>query len=67
MRYVPVYYKTLEMYDKGILENCGTLKYVSDCYKNYEMCNKAVDNSTHALLKTRKMCKKAANISPSAI
>ena len=28
----------------AILENAGTLKYVSDCYKNQEMCGKAVDN-----------------------
>ena len=32
------------MCDKAILENGGTLKYVRDCYKNQEMCNKAVDN-----------------------
>ena len=29
---------------KTILENGGTLKYIPDCYKNQEMCNKAVDN-----------------------
>ena len=32
------------MCDKAILENGGTLKFVPDCYKNQEMCNKAVDN-----------------------
>ena len=28
------------MCDKAILENCGTLKSVPDCYKNQETCNK---------------------------
>ena len=37
------------MSDKAILENVGTLKYVPDCYKNQEMCNKAVENYPHAL------------------
>ena len=30
-------------------ENGGTLKYVPDCYKNQEICNKAVNNLSHAL------------------
>ena len=37
------------MYDKAILENGGPLKSVRDCYKNQQMCNKAVDNYPHAL------------------
>ena len=37
------------MCDKAILENGGTLKPVSDCYKNQKMCNKVVDNYPHAL------------------
>ena len=37
------------MCDKVIFENGGTLKSVPDCYKNQEMCNKAVDNYRHAL------------------
>ena len=37
------------MCDKAILGNGGTLKSVSDCYKNQEMYNKAVDNYPHAL------------------
>ena len=37
------------MNDKAILEDGETLKYVPDCYKNQEMCNKAVDNYPHAL------------------
>ena len=37
------------MYDKAIVENGATLKFVPDCYKNQEMCNKAVDNYPHAL------------------
>ena len=37
------------MCDKVILENCGTLKSLQDCYKNQEMCNKAVENYPHEL------------------
>ena len=37
------------MCDKAILGNGGTLKSVSDSYKNQEMYNKAVDNYPHAL------------------
>ena len=37
------------MYNKVILENGGTLKSVPDCYKNQEMCNKAVDNYPNSL------------------
>ena len=37
------------MCDKAVLENGGALKSVPDCYKNQEMCNKAVDNYPHAL------------------
>ena len=44
MRYVPDQYKTQQMWDKEILENGGTLKFVPRCYKNREMCNKAVEN-----------------------
>ena len=32
------------MCNKAILGNGGALKSVPDCYKNQEMCNKAVDN-----------------------
>ena len=32
------------MRDKAFLENSETLKSVPDCYKNQEMCNKAIDN-----------------------
>ena len=38
------------MCDKVILENCATLKSATDCYRNQEMCNKAVDNCPRALL-----------------
>ena len=34
---------------KSILENSETLDSVTDCYKNQEMCNKAVDNYLYAL------------------
>ena len=37
------------MFYKAILGNGGTLKSVIDCYKNQEMCNKAVHNYPHAL------------------
>ena len=37
------------MCDKAILENSETLKSVPDCYKNQEMCRKAVDNYRHVL------------------
>ena len=36
------------MCDKDVLENAGTLKYVSDCYRNQEMRKKAVENYPHA-------------------
>ena len=41
--------KTQQMCAKAILENGGKLKSVPDCYKNQEMCNKAVDNYSHAI------------------
>ena len=53
------------MRDKAILENGGTLKSVPDCYKNQEICNKAVDNYPHTLefalecYKSQEMCYKA--------
>ena len=31
LRYVPDWYKTQQMCDKAILENGGTLKFVTDC------------------------------------
>ena len=37
------------MCDKAVLENGRQLKSVPDCYKNQEMCNKAVDNYPHIL------------------
>ena len=36
------------MCDKAILENAATLKHVPDCYKNQEICNKAVKNNPQA-------------------
>ena len=35
--------------NKATLEHGGTLKSVPDCYKNQEMCNKAVGYYPHAL------------------
>ena len=37
------------MCHKAILENGGTLESVSDCYKNQQMCYKAVGNYPHVL------------------
>ena len=34
LRYVPYRYKTRRLCDKAILENGGTLKSISECYKN---------------------------------
>ena len=36
------------MCNNAILENGGTLNSVSDSYKNWRMCNKAVDSYRHA-------------------
>ena len=60
------------MCDKAILENVET-KSVPDCYKNQEMCNKAVDNCPHALdyvpecYKTQKVFDEAVRTYPSTI
>ena len=45
------------MCDKATLENGGTLKSVPECYKNQEVCNKAVDNYPHALESILECCK----------
>ena len=61
------------MCDKRILENCGTLKSVPDCYKSQEMRNEAVDNYPHALelvpecYRTKKMCDTAVGTHPPTI
>ena len=47
--YVSDKYMTQKMPHKATPENAGTLKYVPDCYKNQEMCNKAVNNYPYAL------------------
>ena len=49
LRYVPDQDKAQQISDKSILENGGTLNSVTECYKNQEMCNKAVENYPHAL------------------
>ena len=62
------------MCDKAILENEVTFMFVSECYKNQKMCNKAVDN--YALefisewyksnkISAIKKCDKAVGIYPS--
>ena len=61
------------MHDNAILENGGTLNSVPDCYKNQEMCNKAVDHYPHALefvlnyYMTQKMSGKVVNTHSSTI
>ena len=61
------------MWDKVILENEGTLKSAPGCYKDQEICNKAVDNYPHSLefvpecYKTQKMCDKVVNTHSSTI
>ena len=58
---------------KALLENGGTLKSFSDCYKNQEMCNKAADDYPHVLefvperFMTPEMCDKAVDTYPSTI
>ena len=36
------------MYNKAILRNGGALESVLNQYKTQEMCNKAIDNYSHA-------------------
>ena len=43
LRYVPKRYKNVQMCEKSILENGGTLKSVPDCSKNQEKSNEAAD------------------------
>ena len=56
-----------------MLENGGRLESVPYCYEDQKMCNKAVDNYTHALklvancYKTQEMCDKPVNTYPSTI
>ena len=56
------------MFNKVIIENGGILKFIFDCYKDQKMCDKAVDNYSHAL-KTASDCFKtqAFGTYPSAI
>ena len=57
------------MCDKAIPENGGTLKYVSHCYKNQEMCNEAVESYPQDFVrecyKIHKCFVKAVNTNPS--
>ena len=70
IKYVPDGYKTQEIYDKVILENGVALMFVSNCYKNQQICNKAVDGYDHVLefmkitsnsIQSRQKTKKAQN------
>ena len=49
LRYIPDRYKTQQIWDKGVLENGGTLNAVPDCYKNKKRCDKVVGNCPYAL------------------
>ena len=50
---------------KLFFKNGGTLKSVPDCYKNQQLCDKAVENYPHALefvpecYKSQKLCNRA--------
>ena len=66
--YIPDRYKAKGMRDKVIIENGGTLRFVSDCYKDKKKkCDNAYDNYAHTLrivsecYKTYKMCNKAVS------
>ena len=66
LRYVSDQDKSQQMRDKAFLENGGTLGSFPDCYKNQEMCTKAVDNYPHALFgpefyKIKEMCYKTVH------
>ena len=37
------------MCNKAVLENGGKLKFVPECCRNQQMCEKADDNYLHAL------------------
>ena len=44
IRYVSDQYKIQKMNDNVILENGGTLGSVPGCYRNQQICDKAVEN-----------------------
>ena len=61
------------MCDKAILGNAGTLKSVSDCYKDQEMSSKVVEKYSNALefvpesYETQEMCDKFVSAYSSTI
>ena len=58
------------MCDKALLENGRTLKSLSDCYKNQELCNKTVELALEFVsecYKTQKMCDKVVDTHPPTI
>ena len=67
IKYVPDQCKTKEIYEKVVIENCGMLGLITDCYKNQKMCDKAVGTYPTAMqlvsecYKSRKMCNKAVD------
>ena len=61
------------MSDKVIIKNGRIFRFIPDCYKNKNMCDKAVGSFSHALEfvsdchKTQNMCNKVVDTYPSAI
>ena len=45
------------MCDKVIIKNAGMLMFISDFYKDHNMCNKVVNNYSHTLKFTSQCCK----------
>ena len=43
MQSVPDWYKSQEMWDKGVEVYLSTIQFVPECYKTEEMSNKAVN------------------------
>ena len=66
-------YKSVKISIGTEMKNPEMSKFVPSCYKNQEMCNKAVDYYPNALefvpecYKTQKMCDKAVNNHASTI
>ena len=49
IRYVPDRHKPQEMCNGDVVENDGTLKFISDNYRNQKLHNQAVDNYVEPL------------------
>ena len=49
LKYVPDQCETRQMCHEDVLVNCRTLKSFPDCYKNQQMCNKAIGSYPHTI------------------